>query len=101
MPDFDSGDFIGTIIKSGIRTPLYSFLEYILHPTHDCLIIVNSDKLMLSTTNQKMSFAVTFLPSLFLSGSAISSRLVRRFGTRTLGITVGILVSSPTISYSL
>ena len=49
---------------------------------------------MLSTTNQKMSFAVTFLPSLFLSGSAISSRLVRRFGTRTLGVTVGILVSN-------
>ena len=49
---------------------------------------------MLSTTNQKMSLAVTFLPSLFLSGSAISSRLVRRFGTRTLGVTVGILVST-------
>ena len=40
----------------------------------------------------KLWIAVTFLPSMFLCGSVISSKLVRLWGTRTLGICGGLLV---------
>ena len=46
-----------------------------------------------SATNQQISLAVTFLPSLFLLGGVISSKILRVWGSRVLGVLGGLLVS--------
>ena len=58
----------------------------------EVLFGLEQTNIILSATNQEMSMAVTFLPSLFLSGSIISSKLVRLWGTRVLGVIGGFLV---------